>query len=164
MRALLLPFLFTVTFFNLPKGYAQTALQAEVKAIAADARGTVSVSCLLPGTALNCDLNAHNHPPMQSMFKYPLALTVLHLAETGKLFPHSEGEPIDSLLDRKVRFLQQDRIAHTFSPLQDRFPEANVDVTLREVIESGRLGLFGAARDEEGGREREPAEERKVSS
>ncbi len=113
---------------------AQTALQQQVATIAQDAQGTVSVACLLPGTALNCDLHPHNHPPMQSMFKFPLALTVLHLAETGKLFPHSDGESIDKLLDRKVRFLPQDRIPKTFSPLQDRYPEANVDVSLRELI------------------------------
>src|ERR1700728_1957804 len=67
--------------------FTQTSLQAKVAAITKDAHGTVSVACLLPGTTLNCDLNPHNHSPMQSMFKYPLALTVLHLADTGKLFP-----------------------------------------------------------------------------
>ncbi len=113
---------------------AQATLQRQVAAIAADAHGTVSVACLLPGTALNCDLHPHNHPPMQSMFKFPLTLTVLHLAETGKLFPNSTGESTDRLLDRPIRFLPQDRIPKTFSPLQDRYPEADVDVTLRELI------------------------------
>ncbi len=113
---------------------AQTALQQQVATIAQAAQGTVGVSCILPGTTLNCDLNPHNHSPMQSMFKYPLALTVLHLAETGKLFPNSAGEPIDTLLDHTVRYLPQDRIPKTFSPLQDRYPEGNVDVSLRELI------------------------------
>lgn len=113
---------------------AQTALQQQVAAIAQDAQGTVSVACFLPGTALNCDLHPHNHPPMQSMFKYPLALTVLHLAETGKLFPNSANEPISKTLDRTVRYLPQDRIPHTFSPLQDRFPDGNVDVPLRDLL------------------------------
>src|SRR5579859_4675403 len=80
---------------------AQPTLQAKVAAIAADAHGTVSVSCLLPGTALNCDLNPHHHPPMQSVFKFPLSLTVLHLAETGKLLPaQTAGESISTTLDR----------------------------------------------------------------
>ncbi len=113
---------------------AQTALQQQVASIAQAAQGTVNVSCVLPGTALNCDLHPHSHPPMQSMFKYPLSLTVLHLAETGKLFPNSAGEPIDKTLDRTVRYLPQDRIPKTFSPLQDRYPDGNVDVTLRELI------------------------------
>src|ERR1700678_282730 len=115
---------------------AQSALQKRVASIAADAKGTVSVSCLLPGTALNCDLHPHNHSPIQSMFKYPLALTVLHLADTGKLFPDQRyGEPVNLTLDRMVRFLPEDRIPGAYSPLQDRYPNANVDVTLRELIQ-----------------------------
>jgi beta-lactamase class A len=116
--------------------FSQTLLQARVAAIAKDAHGTVSVACLLPGTTLNCDLNPHNHSPMQSMFKYPLALTVLHLADTGKLFPDQRpGEPVNVTLDRMVRFLPEDRIPNAYSPLQDRYPNANVDVPLRELIQ-----------------------------
>ena len=115
---------------------AQTPLQSRIAAIATDARGTVSVSCLLPGTNFNCDLHPGSHSPMQSMFKYPLALTVLHLAERGKLLPDQRpGEPLEKTLDRTVRFLPEDRIPHTFSPLQDRYPDANVDIPLRELIQ-----------------------------
>lgn len=116
--------------------FTQTSLQAKIAAIAQDAHGTVSVACLLPGTTLDCDLNPHNHSPMQSMFKYPLALTVLHLADAGKLLPDQrQGEPLNVTLDRMVRFLPEDRIPHTHSPLQERYPNANVDVTLRELIQ-----------------------------
>lgn len=114
----------------------QAALQKKVASIAADAQGTVSVSCLLPGTPLNCDLNPHNHPPMQSVFKYPLVLTVLHLVDTGKLLPSQRhGEPLSATLDRTIRFLPEDRIPHAYSPLTDRYPQANVDVSLRELIQ-----------------------------
>jgi beta-lactamase class A len=116
--------------------FTQTSLQTKIAAIAQDAHGTVSVACLLPGTTLDCDLNPHNHSPMQSMFKYPLALTVLHLADAGKLLPDQrQGEPLNVTLDRMVRFLPEDRIPHTHSPLQERYPNANVDVTLRELIQ-----------------------------
>ena len=114
---------------------SQRSLQTKVSAIAADAKGTVSVSCMLPGTTLNCDLNAHNHSPMQSVFKFPLALTVLHLVDSGKLFPgQRSGESFSVTMNRPVRFLPEDRIAHSHSPLTDRYPEANVDVPLRELI------------------------------
>jgi hypothetical protein len=66
---------------------AQDGLRQQVAAIAADAHGKVSVACSLPGTDLNCDLNPSSHPPMQSVFKPPLALTALHLVESGKLSP-----------------------------------------------------------------------------
>jgi beta-lactamase class A len=116
-------------------GFAQDSLQSRIAAIANGARGTVGVSCMLPGTELNCDLNPHNHSPMQSMYKLPLALTALHLAEMGKLLPDQRpGESMDTTLDRTVRFLPTDIIPGSYSPLTDRYPKADVDVTLREVI------------------------------
>jgi len=117
-------------------GFAQDSLQSRIAAIANGARGTVGVSCMLPGTKLNCNLNPHNHAPMQSMYKLPLALTALHLAEMGKLLPDQRpGESMDTTLDRTVRFLPTDIIPGSYSPLTDRYPKADVDVTLREVIQ-----------------------------
>ena len=114
---------------------AQTSLQSKVAAIASDAKGTVNVSCMLPGTSLNCDLHPHNHAPMQSMYKLPLALTALHMADAGTLLPTQRaGEPMDVTLDRTVQFLPTDIIPGSFSPLTDRYPKANVEVKLREMI------------------------------
>src|SRR5271156_398316 len=104
--------------------FAQQPLQQQIRAIAADAHGKVSVACSLPGSALNCDLNPRAHPPMQSVFKLPLTLTVLHQIEQGKF---SLGQP--------VRFLPEDRILpHVYSPLQKQYPDAAVDVSLRELL------------------------------
>ena len=73
---------------------------------------------------MNCDLDPHARPPMQSVFKFPLAVTALHLIEQGKLS-----------LDQSIRFLPSDRILpHTHSPIQDKYPEANVNVLLRELL------------------------------
>ncbi len=128
---------FAILFAIVPAAaFAQTSLQSAVETIAQEAHGTVSVACLLPGTTLNCDLHPHNHPPMRSMFKYPLALTALHLVDAGKLLPDQRpGDSINTTLDRSVRFLPEDRIANTYSPLQDRYPDANVDVPLRKIIQ-----------------------------
>jgi beta-lactamase class A len=103
-------------------------LRLQIVAIAAQAHGKVSVACALPetssGSALNCNLHPTARPPMQSVFKLPLALTVLHEVEQGKL-----------ALDQPIRFLPSDRILpHAYSPLQDRHPDANVDVPLRELL------------------------------
>jgi len=99
-------------------------LRQQIRAIAIDAQGKVSVACSLAGAALNCDLNPTAHPPMQSVFKLPLALAVLNQVERGTLS-----------LDQPVRFLVQDRILpHAYSPLQDRYPDAAVDVPLHELL------------------------------
>lgn len=135
MPRFLLAFALLLTTLHLTEAHAQTALQATLSTIAADANGTVSVACLLPGTTLNCDLHPHNHCPMQSVFKLPLAITFLHLAETGKLLPAQQpGESFSTTLDRTVRFLPEDRLPHSHSPLTDKYPDANVDVSLRELV------------------------------
>jgi beta-lactamase class A len=101
---------------------AQTPLHQRLANIAKEAHGKVYVACSLPGVKLNCNLDADGHPPMQSTFKFPLALAVLHQVELGKL-----------QLDQPVRFLKSDR-SETFSPLQQEFPDADVDVPLRKII------------------------------
>jgi beta-lactamase class A len=65
---------------------------------------------------------------MQSVFKLPLAITVLRQIELGK---HSLDEP--------VRFLVEDRIPHAYSPLQDQFPDAGVEVSMRRLLQ-GAVG------------------------
>jgi beta-lactamase class A len=112
----------TLLFLAASVAAAQTPLPQRLAAIANEAHGKVYVSCSLPGEKLDCDLDAHGHPPMQSTFKFPLALAVLHQVELGKL-----------QLDQPVRFLKSDRYA-TLSPLQDEFPEADVDVPLPKLI------------------------------
>lgn len=103
---------------------AQATLQLQIRTITADAHGKVTVACSLPGSALDCNLNPHAHPPMQSVFKLPLGITVLHQVEQGKL-----------LLDQKVRFLPSDRILPVaYSPLWNQYPSANVDIPLRELL------------------------------
>jgi beta-lactamase class A len=61
---------------------------------------------------------------MQSVFKLELAVTVLKLVEQGRYS-----------LDQPVRFLSSDRILPTtVSPLQQKYPQAGVDVPLQELI------------------------------
>ena len=116
-----LAILFTLSVVS---ALAQDTLRQQIRDIADEARGKVSVACSLPGSVLNCDLNLNTQPPMQSVFKLPLALTVLYQIEQGTFS-----------LDQRVRFLPQDRILpHVYSPLQDQYPDAGVDVPLHELL------------------------------
>jgi beta-lactamase class A len=104
---------------------AQEALRQEIRSIAAETHGKVSVACSLPGSSLNCDLDPTARPPMQSVFKLPLALTILHQVEQGKFS-----------LDQPIRFLPADLILpKPYSPLQDKYPNAGVDVPLRTLLQ-----------------------------
>ena len=104
---------------------AQEALRQEIRSIAAETHGKVSVACSLPGSSLNGDLDPTARPPMQSVFKLPLALTILHQVEQGKFS-----------LDQPIRFLPADLIlSKPYSPLQDKYPNAGVDVPLRMLLQ-----------------------------
>ena len=103
---------------------AQQALRQQIVGIAKDAHGKVAVSCSLTGTRLNCDLNPTSHPPMQSVFKLPLALTILYQVENGKFS-----------LDQAIPFRSSDLILpKPYSPLQNKYPNAGVDVPLRDLL------------------------------
>jgi beta-lactamase class A len=81
-------------------GFAQEPLRQQIRAIAGEAHGKVSVACSLPGSALNCDLNPNAQPPMQSVFKLPLAVTVLRQVEQGAF---SMDQPVRFLPESSVR-------------------------------------------------------------
>jgi len=82
------------------------------------------MACGLPKVRLDCNLRADGRPPMQSVFKFPLVLATMRRIEQGEF-----------QLDQPIRFLPSDRILPTtYSPLQDQYPNANVDVRLRELM------------------------------
>ncbi|HET6205256.1 MAG TPA: class A beta-lactamase [Terracidiphilus sp.] len=100
-------------------------LNTSIERIAARAQGkVVGVSCSLPGTPLACDLNAAARLPMQSVYKLPIAMTVLHEVDEGRLS-----------LSQKARFLPGDVISpRQYSPLRDAHPNGGVDVAIKELL------------------------------
>lgn len=116
--------LWLLIFLSAVPVVAQQALRQRIREIATDAHGKVVVACSLPGTTLNCDLNPTSRPPMQSVFKLPLALTILHQVEDGRVS-----------LDQAIPFRSSDLILpKPYSPLQDKYPQAGVDVPLRDLL------------------------------
>ncbi len=103
-------------------------LRQQLAEIANSSGGKLQTACaFVPGSKhpqIACDRDADAHPPMQSVFKLPLAIYVLHLIEQGKL-----------QLDQPIRFERTDLfLPKAFSPLQDKYPNAGVDVPLRELL------------------------------
>ncbi len=103
---------------------AQSGLRARIARIAAQTRGRVGVACSLPGTKLDCDFGADERLPMQSVYKLPIALTVLHQVEQGRY-----------RLDQPIRFRPEDVPGpDVYSPLRDQYPHGNVDVPLQDLL------------------------------
>jgi beta-lactamase class A len=62
---------------------------------------------------------------MQSVFKLPLALTILHQVQQGRF-----------TLEQPIQFQKSDLILpKPYSPLQDKYPKAGVDVPLRDLLQ-----------------------------
>jgi beta-lactamase class A len=62
--------------------------------------------------------------PMQSVFKFHLALAVLKQVDQGKF-----------KLNQKTLVKKSDLIPKTWSPMRDKYPEGNVELTLAEILE-----------------------------
>ena len=97
----------------------------------------MGVACSLPGTQLDCDLNAQAKLPMQSVYKLPIAMTVLHQVDEGRLS-----------LSQPVRFLPGDLISRgQHSPLRDAHPQGGVDVPILELLRLAVQDSDGVASD-----------------
>ncbi len=100
-------------------------LSSDIARIAAQAHGRVGVACALPGRTLDCNFRAADSLPMQSVYKLPIAMAAFHAVEQGHF-----------TLTRKIRFLPSDMGApDEYSPLRTAHPQANVDVSVKELLE-----------------------------
>lgn len=112
-----------LSLFSLCTATAQTAqLQEEIAAIAKDAKGTVGVAIQHLESGVAVDYNGSKDFPMQSTFKFPISMAVLHLVDEGKL-----------KLDQKVRVSKAEMVKDTWSPLRDENPNG-ADITLDRML------------------------------
>jgi beta-lactamase class A len=103
---------------------AQTpALRAEINKIITDAKGTVGVAMKALQRGDTLTVNGTSHFPMQSVFKFPLAMAILHLVDQGKLS-----------LNDKIHIRKREMPLKTWSPIRTKYPEGNVDLTIAEIL------------------------------
>ena len=68
-------------------------------------------------------INGNVHFPMQSVYKFHLALAVLNQVDKGKLS-----------LNQKIYINKTDLRKDTWSPLREKYPNGNVNIALSELI------------------------------
>lgn len=103
---------------------AQTeSLHHKIETILAGKKAVVGVS--IYGIENNEWVNVNNdrHYPMQSVFKFHIALAVLHCVDEGKL-----------QLSQEIMVNKNDLLPNTWSPLRDKYPDGNVALPLAEII------------------------------
>lgn len=111
-------------------------LTQQMAAIAADARGHVGAAALVVETGEGAAFHGDDRFPMQSVYKMPIGMAVLHEVDEGRLS-----------LAQRVRIGKKEllpRGAH--SPIRDENPEG-VELTLAELLRFAVTESDGTASD-----------------
>jgi len=69
------------------------------------------------------DINSEKHFPMQSVFKFHIALAVLDKVDKDKLN-----------LDQEIFIRKRELLPNTWSPIRDKYPDGNIKLTLAEIL------------------------------
>jgi len=101
-----------------------TSLKKEIETITKGKNATIAVSV----NGINFPFYFHNRNaskkmPMLSVYKFHIALAVLHKVDEGVLF-----------LDQNIPLLKSDLLENTWSPLREKYPEGNTSIPLSELI------------------------------
>lgn len=102
----------------------QSALEQKINSIVKDKKATVGIFVLGFENDFRYGKNADMKLPMQSVFKFHIAASVLDYVDQGKLS-----------LDQKILLDSTNLLEDTWSPLRDKYPQGNVEVPLSEILE-----------------------------
>ncbi len=110
-------------FFSPFKLFAQNeALRQQIQEIVKPAKGIVGVALLNIETNDTLSVNGNAQLVMQSVMKFPIALTVLHLVDTGKLS-----------LSEIIHFTRRD-LSKTNTTIRQKYPEGKGDISIQELL------------------------------
>ena len=99
-------------------------IKAEIEKYLKGKKADVGVCAMCLETGDIISINSDKHYPMQSVYKFHLALAVLDLVDKGKLS-----------LDQKIKLTKQNLKPKTWSPMRDKYPKGGVELTLAQILE-----------------------------
>jgi len=113
---------------NQTKTTTQTdSFRYKIEEIVKDAKGTVGVAISFIATggkiADTFSYNGDLHLPMQSTYKFPLAIFILQQVDSGKLS-----------LQQKVHISAKKMDQDTWSPMSDRYPDGNIYLSIDSLL------------------------------
>ncbi|MEO7673320.1 MAG: class A beta-lactamase [Pyrinomonadaceae bacterium] len=118
------------------KQAADAELERQFAEIAMDAKGKVGVAAVVFETGQNAALNGGERFPMQSVYKLPIAMTVLKKVDEGALS-----------MDQEVSITKDDFVsAGQRSPIRDEHPDGT-KMKLWQVVEAAVSESDGTASD-----------------
>ena len=99
-------------------------LRGKIEAITKDKKATIGVGILNLDSEDTLNLNNNLHFPMQSVFKFHLALAVLNQIDEGKLS-----------LNQMIFVKKSDLVPNLWSPMREKYPEGNISIPLSEILQ-----------------------------
>jgi len=104
--------------------YAQhLALRSLISELSDSSKGHLGVFIKIPETGDTLSFHNQEHYVMQSVFKFPIAAFILKQVDEGKL-----------KLDQKI-FVRKAELHKTVSALYEKYPDGNVYIRVREILE-----------------------------
>lgn len=94
-----------------------------IAGIIAQAKGHVGIAIMDLENLDSLTFNNNYRYPMQSVYKFPLALAVLSKIDKGILS-----------FNQIIHLTKDELHPNTWSPLRKKYPEGNIDITLRELL------------------------------
>lgn len=98
-------------------------LREQIKQVIAHKKADVGVSIYGIESKDTISVNGDQHYPMQSVFKFHIAMAVLNQVDKGKFS-----------LSQKIHIKKSDLLPDTWSPIRDAHPNGEVDLPLSEII------------------------------
>ena len=110
-----------VSFFTFGQ---KSALRKDIQKIIKDKQATVAVSVTGLDEPFNLNINGNRKLPMQSVYKFHIALAVLDRVDQGEF-----------TIDNRVLITRNQLLVNTWSPMRDNFPtKGNIKVRLSQII------------------------------
>jgi beta-lactamase class A len=102
-----------------------TTIKNEILKLIKPFKGKVGVAITNIKTGEKILVNAKEAYPMQSVYKFHLALAVFDQIDKGNW-----------KLEQKINLKKSDLLANTHSPLRDKYPDGKTDIALKEIIQA----------------------------
>ncbi|TRW22780.1 class A beta-lactamase, subclass A2 [Flavobacterium zepuense] len=113
-----------ILLLSLTKSFAQVStLQKEIEDIIKNKKATVGVSIIGNNLKDTVSINATNHLPLQSVYKFHIAIAVLSEVDEGKF-----------QLNQKIKLTHTDLLKDTWSPMRDDYPNG-ATLSLAKILE-----------------------------
>lgn len=109
----------------IPVVFAQTdSLKIKIEQTLNDKNAEVGFAVCGPDSKDIISINGDKRFPMQSVFKFHVALAVLHEVDKGKIS-----------LNNKIEIRRESLLPDTWSPIRDKYPDGDIALTVAELIE-----------------------------